>query len=477
MNITTTTLEAMNMLTVNELKKIRAAWLTKNLDPETLAVCRRQKVEVPSFQGADPGQGEDWGNWHWHIRNRLTSVEDLIELFPQYLTKKTAAEEWLKNYDFSIMPLNLMLKNGVGKFLPQIGLIPASDPYGVQQEKSVVWEELKGRKYYLATRKPGYATFLPILGGSADKVFCPIGCAGCYRGLQTRFGQPLKLNKEDDTVEDLAIPSPVDQIRMLAKRWNSDPEFRDVYDILISGGEPMTLSNATWSEILQELAKAEYLKSFRICTGALFLGLPFRFDGEFISLLAGFHKQTGASVKISAHVSHLENITPEAVFFARRLIAAGIEILPQMPLEPGVNFWPDDLQKTTETLRQLDRRLALAVGTRSYKWIVDIQKRRINQGVSILSVIEVWRRLHDGHIGESDIDRPTSLALFFPHERGNLNLSYHSLWAIKMTVDQNKRVAQYDLPHPAGGWVKYEEPLWEGVNDDPARLQKLRGEI
>lgn len=123
------------------------------------------------------------------------------------------------------------------------------------------------------------------------------------------------------------------------------------------------------------------------------------------------------------------------------------------------------------------RGLALAVGARGYKWIIDMQRRRVSEGVSMLSAIEVWRGLHDGHQGESDITRPTSLALFFPHERGNLNLSFHSLWAMRMEVDIPRATVRYRLPHPAGGWLDYEEPLWKGVNDNPDRLLELRGEV
>jgi len=445
-----------------QLDNIRACWLEKNLDEETRTICQRHNIAIPKTEKQE--SSEVWGDWKWHISARVHDLMSFLLLFPQYQGQEHELSEWLKSYDLSILPLNLLQPEGVQKFLPRPGLVPAPDPYGVQQEHSIVLREEDGKKFYLATRKPGYATFLPILSGGASRVFCPIGCAGCYRGAQTRFNEPLRIIKKDGTTEDIQIPQPVEQIRWLVERWNLDPQFSEVYDILISGGEPMILPNSVWKQMLDELKNAKYLKSLRICTGALFLGLPFRFDDEFIGILTDFRKTTGVSIKMSTHISHPENITPEAIFFARKILRAGIEILPQIPLEGGVNFWMDDLQRTARTLRQLDRLLALAVGTRAYKWIVDMQKRRVNQGVSIISAIEVWRILHDGHCGESDITRPTSLALFFPHERGNLNLSFHSLWAIKKQVDQKRAVVRYKIPHPAGGWLDYEEPLWPGAN-------------
>lgn len=449
----------------------RAMWLKYHLGADLKIACQRNDIEIPEIKNLKNNE-DHWGDWRWHLKNRVSNVIDLLKLRPEYLGQEQVLADWLESYDLSILPLNQMQPNGINKFLPRPDIASEIDPYGVQQEHALVLSKRDKQKYYLATRKPGYATFLAIIGSGANRVYCPIGCAGCYRGPQTRFNKPLCSISKSDLVENIVTPSPVDQVRWLVKEWNRNKEFKNIYDILMSGGEPMMLPNRVWKAILIELEKAINLRSFRICTGALFLGLPFRFDNEFIQLLTDFRARTGVQVKLSVHISHPENITPEAIIYARRLLNAGIELLPQCPIEPEVNFWAKDLQKTEKTLRRLDLLLAIVIGVRGYKWIIDMQRRRVNKSASILSVIEIWRRLHDCHQGESDITRPTSLALFFPHERGNLNLSFHSLWAIKMEVGQN--IVKYKIPHPAGGWLDYEEPLWKGVNDDKQILEKMR---
>jgi len=232
------------------------------------------------------------------------------------------------------------------------------------------------------------------------------------------------------------------------------------------------LPNHTWQAMLQALTSAKHLQSLRICTGALFLGLPFRFDTAFITLLTQFREQTGVQVKLSCHVAHTEQITPEAIEYANRLRAAGIEILPQCPLEEGVNVWRNDMEKSILTLRRLDRLLSLAIGTRSYKWIVDMQGT-----VPLLFAIELWRTIHDCHQEDSDITRPTSFAAFLPLPIGNLNLSYHSLWAMEMKVNQAKNTVSYRIPHAAQEWVMYTEPLYAGINDNPKLLEQLRASL
>lgn len=437
----------------------RARWCQTHLDQNVIALCRRNGIDVPTTTTS--GDDVSWGSYKWHLSHRLRDVDEFMEYFPEYRSNDTTLRDYLAAYDLSILPLNLLLPQGVKKFLPRLGFKPAPDPYGVVQKHSVVTRDEGGKTFYLATHKPGYASFLPILGSGAGRVSCPMGCAGCYRGPQTRFGKPLRVISADGSEQQVWIPQPELQAQWLVEEWNTRPEFSGIYDTLFSGGEPMMLPNQTWEKILSQMEQATHLRVLRICTGALFLGLPFRFDDEFVALLQNFRQCTGVQVKLSVHVSHPEHITPEAIHFAQRLIKAGIELLPQVPLEPGVNFWSEDLGKTTETLRTLDRLLAIVVGTRCYKWILDMQG-----GVPLCSAIEVWRRLHDSHQDESDITRPTSFALFLPQPKGNLNLSFHSRWSLEKYVDKERGVVHFRLPHPAGGWIEYNEPLWIGVNDN-----------
>ncbi len=458
---------------LEEAQRMHRAWCRRNLDPETIALCERNGITVERGMGTE-GEIATWGDWKWHHGHCVTEKELnlFLTLSPDYLGKEQLLREYIESYNLSIAPLNLLQKEGIRKFLPRLGLKPAPDPYGVQRVHSVVLRKEGDRMYYLSTHKPGYGSFLPILGRGAGRVYCPIGCAGCYRGPQTRFDEPLTVIHEDGRHQKVWIPDPDVQTRWLVEEWNTNQRFAHVYDVLFSGGEPMMLSNNTWGKILFECSRAQHLRCFRICTGALFLGFPFRFDDEFITLLTKFREETGVQVKLAVHVSHPEHVTPEAVFFARRLIRAGIELLTQCPLEPGVNFWVEDLDRTEQTLRRLDRLIACVVGVRPYKWILDMQG-----GVPLLSAIEVWRRVHDRHQGDSDITRPTSFALFLPQPEGNTNLSMHSLWAMEMEVDRERNIVRYRIPHPALKYVFYEEPIWPGINDDPARLEAMKAQV
>lgn len=444
------------------LQYLQARWVSAQ-GSQSHEFARRE-----DFENLITKQKVDWGNWRWHLRNRLEGNRDLdlfLKLFPQFQGKKDDLEQYLEWYNLSILPLNLVAGDGVLNFLPEVGQQLKPDPYGIRRGYSTVTRRDKdGKLWYLATRKPEYATFLFVMN-----VSCPIGCARCYRGYQTRHRKPFTLIYDDDSEEKLYLPGPVKQLEWLVERWNSEEQFKGVYDILVSGGEPLMAPDRTIKQLLSVAAEAKYLKAFRICTGTLFLGLPFRFGDELISLLLDFKESTGKQVGINAHIAHPDQMTPEAVYSAGRLSNAGFDLMAQTPLIEGVNVWQDDLERTVETLRRLDQLVWFNTGRRPYKWIVDMQK-----SVSVLTAIEVYRRVHDRHQVDSDTTRPTSFALFIDHPTGNINLSYHSLWAMKMQVDTENGRVLYQIPHPAGNWIEYEEPLMPGVNDTPEALERLK---
>src|SRR4030042_4013236 len=100
----------MSTLKIENLGKERARWLAQNLDEETVSLCRRNGIGIPK---GDTGNRENWGDWRWHIKNRLSKekLNDFLELFPEFKDREAELIEYLTSYDLSILPLNLLLKN------------------------------------------------------------------------------------------------------------------------------------------------------------------------------------------------------------------------------------------------------------------------------------------------------------------------------------------------------------------------------
>ena len=464
--------------------QIRAYAVASYIDSEVVTLCSRHTVYAPKIKPAYKRHakilaalGEQWmHNYNFHLENRLRGTlhfKEFIRLFPEYRKQEGLREYLINDYDLSILPIHLSrgMEQAARYFLPVLGYQAKQDPYAIKTKRAAITAGAGDKKFYVATRKQKYGTYLLTLtvpwsqDPTKGTFLCPVGCRACYRGYETRNRKNIAIT---DTGEELASTKIKQQTEALVKQWT--PE---VYDVLVSGGEPLLFSNRIWKEdIIDVLKNCPHLQSFRICTGALGLGLFSRFDDEFIEMLVELRNQHGIQIAINAHIAHPEQFTPEMVYTALRLKKHNIRIMPQVPLVEGVNFFNYDLPKTVELLRRIARLSTLLINEPIYKFIVDMQG-----SVSLLQAIRVCRSLFDRHQRESNIVRPVSFELFTDSPVGNLNLSYHTLFAMTMEVDRKAHTVLYTIKHPAGGEVIWQERILKRINDRAGFLKKAITEI
>lgn len=116
-------------------------------------------------------------------------------------------------------------------------------------------------------------------------------------------------------------------------------------DILLSGGDPLTLSDEKLFQIIDAVRAVESVRTIRICSRAP-AAAPDRITDELA-------KRLGATdgLWFVCHFDHPDELTVEAENALRRLVRQGVPVLDQTVLLAGVN---DD----AETLRRLFKRLA-----------------------------------------------------------------------------------------------------------------------
>jgi lysine 2,3-aminomutase len=130
-------------------------------------------------------------------------------------------------------------------------------------------------------------------------------------------------------------------------------DHREIRDVIVSGGDPLTLPPAKLKYFLDNLAAIKHVDVIRIGTRVP-VTLPQKiFDTELIDMLASAGK-----VWIQTHFNHPREITPEAAKACNLLLRAGMPINNHTVLLKGVN---DDL----ETMRSLMRGL-LRIKVRPY---------------------------------------------------------------------------------------------------------------
>lgn len=122
----------------------------------------------------------------------------------------------------------------------------------------------------------------------------------------------------------------------------ADPTVREV---ILSGGDPLTLGNRRLAALLEGLEAIPHLRRVRLHT-RLPIVLPERIDAGFASLWSAARLQKVAVV----HANHAAEIDASVRDGLNRLQDTGTTLLNQAVLLHGVNDRPDDLVALSETL-------------------------------------------------------------------------------------------------------------------------------
>ena len=145
---------------------------------------------------------------------------------------------------------------------------------------------------------------------------CPVYCRHCTR--KRKVADPTSAAAKKQIEDGLAYIA-------------GHPEIRD---IVISGGDPLSLSDERLDYILGRLRSIPHVEIFRLGTRNL-VTLPQRMTEEFVRMLRKHHP-----VFVNTHFNHPKECTAEAFEAARRLADAGCVLGNQMVLLKGVNDDP-----------------------------------------------------------------------------------------------------------------------------------------
>lgn len=143
--------------------------------------------------------------------------------------------------------------------------------------------------------------------------------------------------------------------RMVGNRQKMDPRFlakglayirrhAEIRDVIVSGGDPLLLSDSRLDAILKGLRAIPHVEIIRIGTRAPCV-LPQRVTRRLVGMLKRYHP-----LFMNVHFNHPHEITPEARRALKLLADAGIPLGNQTVLLKGVN---DDPQVMKELMQKL----------------------------------------------------------------------------------------------------------------------------
>lgn len=129
---------------------------------------------------------------------------------------------------------------------------------------------------------------------------------------------------------------PYQEATAYRQRWQQAIEHirqaREIDEIILSGGDPLTLSDGRLAELAARLAAIPHLRRLRIHT-RLPVVIPSRLTDELTDWLAGGRLQP----VLVLHVNHARELTPALRRGLERLRRAGVTLLNQSVLLKGVN--------------------------------------------------------------------------------------------------------------------------------------------
>jgi len=270
-----------------------------------------------------------WNDWHWQLFHRITTVEQLLRFLEPTKEELEALKSNAHQFPFSVTPYYLSLIDLEDENDPiRKTVIPRIDEKAVSEGESTdpLKEENSSPVKSLVHRYPDRALFLVT-------DFCSVYCRYCTR---SRFvgghGETTRTNW-DEAFEYLA-------------------QHKEIRDVIISGGDPLTLSDERLGELISRFSSIPHIEMLRIGTKVPFV-LPQRITPKLVKILKSFKP-----LYINIHATHPNEFSESSILACNRLADGGLVLGSQTVLLKGVN-------DSVETMKELFHRL-LKVRVRPY---------------------------------------------------------------------------------------------------------------
>ena len=267
-------------------------------------------------------QDAQWKDWYWQQQNRLRSAEELEKIFPLTADERRACHEATEQFRLAVTPYYLSLIDPTNPQDPvRLQAIPQMAE--LQVEEGEFWDPMSEEVHMpvpgLTHRYPDRALFYVTHN-------CPVYCRHCFR--KRKVSDPLSA-------------APKDQLQMGIDYLARTPAVRDV---LVSGGDPLTFSDARLDDLLGQLQSIEHLEIIRLATRNP-VTLPQRITPELADIL-----RRRGPLYVNTQFNHINECSPEAAEALEILADAGCVLGNQMVLLKGVNEDPSMVREMNQWL-------------------------------------------------------------------------------------------------------------------------------
>jgi lysine 2,3-aminomutase len=250
----------------------------------------------------------DWNDWRWQLRNRITSLKKLGRIIDLSDSEQQAMAFNGATLPLAVTPYYASLISPDNQEQPiRRTMVPTVGELLVSQgeEHDPLSEENHSPVPGLVHRYPDRVLFLVT-------DYCSSYCRYCTRSRMVGKRKDHSLARWQKALTYIA----------------ATPAIRDV---LLSGGDPLTLPDEQLDWLLTRLRQIPHVEMVRIGTKAPMV-LPQRITPELVAMLRRHHP-----LWLSIHCTHPDELTPEAARACALLADAGIPLGSQTVLLAGIN--------------------------------------------------------------------------------------------------------------------------------------------
>jgi lysine 2,3-aminomutase len=266
----------------------------------------RHFSEIPLFKDVTNTQ---WNDWQWHVRNRLTTLEDFDRVLHLDDRQRADIEACLGKFRVAVTPYYASLMDPDDEHCPvRVQGVPSPKELivGKADMKDAIAETVDSPTTLITHRYPDRVLFITT-------EMCSMYCRHCTR---RRI-----VGTTEGAVGDEDYENAFTYIRR-------NPEVRDV---LLSGGDPLTLTDERLEWLLQRVTEIEHVEIVRLGS-RMPVVCPQRITPELCEMLHKYHP-----LYLNTHFNHPKEITPESEKACAMLADAGISLGNQTVLMRGVN--------------------------------------------------------------------------------------------------------------------------------------------
>lgn len=265
---------------------------------------------------------EEWSDWRWQLRNRIATPDALRAVVRLSDEEEGAMRGVGELFRLGITPHYATLIDPDDPTCPiRAQAVPRRAEFAVADFESAdpLAEDDYARAPCIIHRYPDRVLFLITHE-------CALYCRYCTR---------RRIVGDGEGTSTAMIDAGIEYVRRT-------PAVRDV---LISGGDPLAVSDSRLEYVISRLRAIEHLEIIRIGT-RMPVVMPQRITGDLLAMLRRYHP-----IWLNTHFNHpFELLHPDARSAMERIVDAGIPTGNQTVLLRGVNDTPEVMKRLMHEL-------------------------------------------------------------------------------------------------------------------------------